>query len=66
MKTHIKPFQVLLDGLWRGIGSPADMLIVNRYVYPHESELAAIRDDWQRIGDDIRRVISREHVKTRA
>jgi hypothetical protein len=66
MTRQVKKAKALINGVFRGIESPADTFQVNRYSYPHSSEQEAMRGDWVRVGDELRRVIKRTDGKAAA
>ena len=66
MTNQARKAKALINGVFRGIGSVADTFQVNRYSYPHASELEAIHGDWHRVGDDMRLVMKRSNVKAAA
>ena len=66
MTKQSRKAKALIKGVLRGIESVADTFQVNRYSYPHASELEAIHGDWQRVGDDMRLVIKRTNAKAAA
>ena len=55
--------KALINGVFRGLEAPADAFIANVYVYPHLSELDAMRGDWRRVGRGISDAMSRADVK---
>jgi hypothetical protein len=55
--------KALINGVFRGMESPADAFIVNTYTYSHASEMDAMRADWQRVGHGIKDAMKRADVK---
>lgn len=45
--------KVLINGVIRGLASPANTHTVNIYRGPARSDLAAMRNDWRRVGATI-------------
>lgn len=66
MTKQILKAKALINGVFRGIESPADTFHVNRYAYPHVSEQEAMRGDWKRVGDELRDAMKRADVKAAA
>jgi hypothetical protein len=57
--TMPKAIQALIDGVFRGASAPVDVFVVHEYKYPHPSTQEAMRDDWRRVGDEIRDSMTR-------
>lgn len=55
--------KALINGVFRGLESPADTFSSNTYAYPHASELDAMRQDWNRVGDGIKDAMNRGDVE---
>ena len=51
--------KALISGVLRGLEAPGDTFVVNRYSYPHASEQDAMRQDWYRVGQDIKDAMKR-------
>ena len=51
--------KALINGVLRGLEAPGDTVAVNRYSYPHASEQDAMRQDWYRVGHEIKDAITR-------
>lgn len=66
MTKQVRKAKALIDGVFRGLESPADTFQANHYAYPHKSEQDAMRDDWRRVGDQLRDAMSRADVKAAA
>ncbi len=66
MTKQLLKAKALIDGVCRGMESPADTFHVNRYAYPHVSEQEAMRSDWKRVGDELRGAMARTDVKAAA
>lgn len=49
-----------------GAGTPISTFHAHKYTYPHSSELEALRHDWTRVGDDMKKVIKKADVKAAA
>ena len=58
--------KALIDGVFRGLESPADTFTVNHYAYPHASEQDAMRRDWHRVGKDLKDAMKRADVEAAA
>ena len=52
--------------MFRGLEAPSDTFLVNQYAYPYSSEQEAMRNDWRRVGDELRDAMKRAHGKTAA
>lgn len=63
MNRPAPDYKELLANILKGMATPADVYRVNRYRYPHNAELNALRGDWERVGNDFKTVIDREHGK---
>ena len=53
-------------GLLSGMAASVALYSTHQYVYPHRSTTSALRGDWQRIGADFNKVITREVEKAQA
>jgi hypothetical protein len=56
--------KALINGVLRGLEAPADTLAVNRYSYPQASEQDAMRQDWYRVGHEIKDAMKRADAET--
>jgi hypothetical protein len=55
--------EALLTGLFGGLAAPAYLYQTTRYL--EETPIVqSLRSDWERIGQDFRTVIEREHIKS--
>ena len=61
-----KAVRAFLHGVIRGVESPSDTFVVNRYRYPHASEQEAMRKDWKRVGGDIKGAMNRAENDVKA
>lgn len=66
MGKAVRKAAAFFHGVFRGMDSAADLFIVNEYRYPHESERDAMRQDWYRVGDQIKKSMKSSDVKTAA
>ena len=66
MTKQILKTKALINGVFRGLESPADTFSDHRYAYPHQSEQEAMRSDWVRVGDEIKDAVTRTDVKAAA
>lgn len=66
MTKNILKAKALIQGVFRGIESPADTFCANDYSYPHKSEREAMRGDWRRVGNELQRAIKRSDGKAAA
>lgn len=66
MGKAVRKAKAFFDGALRGVEAPADTFIVNEYAYPHESPQEAMRQDWERVGDELRKSIKQADVKAAA
>ena len=63
MKQLVTRHSAFWSAFFLGMASPLVVGQVNRYPYPYESELDAMRGDWIRVGGDLTRAIEAGNVK---
>jgi hypothetical protein len=60
MGRRVKAF---IGGVLRGVAAPGDVYVTNVYHYPHSSPEAAMRGDWARVGDELKRAMKRSDTQ---
>ena len=63
MKQLVTRPSAFWSAFFLGMASPLVVGEVNRYQYPHESEIDAMRGDWVRVGKDLSKAIEEGNVK---
>jgi len=54
------PVNVFWPAFWAGLGSPAFISPLDPHVAANRTDVDAMRGDWERIGQDFKKVITRE------
>jgi hypothetical protein len=50
----------------KGAAAPSEVYTLRRRSYPHKTDTEAMRSDWVRVGEGIKRVIQKEERLKRA
>lgn len=50
----------------KGAAAPSEVYTLQRRSYPHKTDTEAMRSDWVRVGEGIKRVIQKEERLKRA